>query len=120
MLIKQYWHPRIFRPSDDPVKLGRYCLYFQLSIFQSIKEKDFDFLTALLTEEQFNTKINLNHVYEEQNGQTLLRAAIENENLKAVRLLVDSGASCTQYSNGNHLLHVAARKGLVNIHFSSN
>ena len=100
--------------------MGQYCLYFQLSIFQSIKENDFKLLTALLTEEQFRTKIDLNHVYEEQNGQTLLRAAIENENLKAVRLLVDYGASCTQYSNGNHLLHVAARKGLVNIYFLSN
>ena len=93
--------------------MKQYCFYFQLSIFQSIKENDFKLLTALLTEEQFRTKIDLNHVYEEQNGQTLLRAAIENENLKAVRLLVDSGASCTQYSNGNHLLHVAARKGLL-------
>ena len=95
--------------------------FFQLSIFQSIEENDLELLTALLTDEQFRTKIDLNHVYEEQKGQTLLHTAIENENLEAVRLLVSSGASCTQFNKANHTsLHVAARKGLVNIYFSSN
>ena len=56
-----------------------------------------------------------------QKGQTLLHYAIENENLEAVRLLVSSGASCTQFNKANHTsLHVAARKGLVNIYFSLN
>ena len=91
-------------------KLKQCCLYFQLSIFQSIEENDLKLLTALLTEEQ----INLNHVYEEQKGRTLLHTAIEKENLEAVRLLVSSGAKA------NHaLLHLAALKGLVNIYFSS-
>jgi len=86
----------------------------QLSIFQSIEENDLEFLTALLTDEQFITKIDLNHVYEEQKGQTLLHTAIENENLEAVRLLVSSGASCTQFNKANHTsLHVAARKGQI-------
>ena len=103
------------------IKLKRCYPFFQLSIFQSIEENDLEFLTALLTDEQFITKIDLNHVYEEQKGQTLLHTAIENENLEAVRLLVSSGASCTQFNKANHTsLHVAARKGLVNIYFSSN
>ena len=86
---------------------------FQISILEAVQEKDAEFLTAILTDEEIIKKVDLNHIYEE-NGDTLLHSAIECENLEAVRILVASGANCSKLNNAKFApLHVAARKGQI-------
>ena len=89
----------------------------QVSIIDAIKEHDSELLTAILTEESAKAKIDLNHVYDEHGGQTMLHVAVEADNHEAVRLLVASGGvDCNQFNRAKSTaLHLAARNGQVSM-----
>ena len=87
--------------------------FFQIAVLTAIEEHDSELLTAILTEESAKAALDLNHVYD-QEGQTLLHAAIENDNYEAVRLLVAAGADCNVFNRAKSTpIHLAARRGQV-------
>lgn len=84
----------------------------QASILEAVNENDLELLTEILTNEQFKSSIDLNHKYDNQQGNTLLHEAIENENFEAVQLLIKMGVDCNLFNHRKVTgLHVAASKG---------
>lgn len=85
----------------------------QASVLEAVKENDLELLTDILTNEEFNASIDLNHKYDwAEQGNTLLHSAIEAENFEAVQLLIKRGVDCNLFNHRKVTgLHVAASKG---------
>ena len=66
----------------------------------------------IITDDNFKASIDLDHVYEADNGNTLLHAALEQGNNEAARALINLGAKCNKYNHRKvTALHIAARNG---------
>lgn len=87
----------------------------QLSALQAIKEANNQLLCDLLTDDSVG--LDVNHVYQEEGGKTLLHIAADQNDVEATRLLASSGANGNVVSTGTRSvpLHIAARKGNVAI-----
>ena len=105
--------PQVLFDCFNQILCPYFFYFFQIAILTAIEEHDSELLTAILTEESAKAALDLNHVYD-QDGQTLLHAAIENNNYEAVRLLVAASADCNVFNRAKLTpIHSAARKGQV-------